>query len=127
MSGPLIFISRSRVKPGKLDMYEAHLTEATELVESEEPRVIGFNSYRSDDGTEVSTVHVHPDSASLDTHLQLFTEKLADRVFEAVDSYEIDVYGTPSDGALEMLGQMPGLHVRVLPRHDGGFLRPQPL
>lgn len=131
MSGPLMFISHSRVKPGKLQAYQAHCKRATELVESEEPRMIAFNSYASEDGTEVSTVQVHPDSESLDVHLKLFFEKLQDRAFQALDSYEINVYGTPSDAALELLGQMPsqlpGLRVRVLPVHQGGFLRPQPL
>jgi hypothetical protein len=131
MSGPLIFISHSRVKPGKLQAYQAHWKQATELVEAEEPRMIAFNSYASEDGTEVSTVQVHPDSESLDVHLKIFFEKLQDRAFQALDSYEINVYGTPSDAALELLGQMPsqlpGLRVRVLPVHQGGFLRPQPL
>lgn len=131
MSGPLIFISHSRVKPGKLQTYQAHWKQATELVESEEPRMIAFNSYASEDGTDVSTVQVHPDSESLDVHLKIFFERLQDRAFQALDSYEINVYGVPSDAALELLGkmpsQMPGLRVRVLPVHQGGFLRPQPL
>ena len=127
MSGPLIFISHSRVKPGKLEVYQAHCRAATELVESEEPRMIAFNSYAAEDGTDVSTVQVHPDRESLDVHLKIFFERLGDQVFEALDSYEINVYGAPSDAALGLLGQMPGLRVRVLPMHDGGFLRPQPL
>ena len=127
MSGPLIFISHSRVKPGKLQAYQAHWKQATELVESEKPRMIAFNSYASEDGTDVSTVQVHPDSESLDVHVKIFFEKLQDRAFQALDSYEINVYGTPSDAVLESLGQMPGLRVRVLPVHQGGFLRPQPL
>ena len=127
MSGPLIFISRSKVKPGQRKAYEAHCKEATEMVESEEPRVIAFNSWASADGTEVSTVHVHPDADSLDTHLKLYVERLAERVFDAVDSYEVDIWGTASDDALNAVRAMPGLQVRVLPVHEGGFLRPQPL
>lgn len=125
MSGPLIFISRSRVKAGKAGLYEQHCREATELVESHEPRMIGFNSYASADGADVSTVQIHPDAESLDTHLQIFADKLATRAFEAVDSYEIDVYGAPSVGALDMLQQFAGIRVRVLPAHGCGFLRPQ--
>ena len=47
MSGPLIFISRSRVKPGKLAQFEEHLLAANEIVDSEEPRMIGFNPTRA--------------------------------------------------------------------------------
>lgn len=131
MSGPLIFISHSTVRPGKLDEYKLHSKEAVDLIESSEPRMIGFSTYASDDGTEVSTVQVHPDAESLDTHLALFSEKLSQRAFAALNSHEINVYGTPSDAALEMLrqleAQMPDLKVRVQPVYEGGFLRPQPL
>lgn len=127
MSGPLIFISHSRVKPGKLEVYRAHCTAAVELVESEEPQMIGFNLYESEDGTDVSTVMVHPDAESLDTHFKLYAERLAGRVADALDSYEVDLYGRPSDAALQVLGTEPGLRIRVLPVHEAGFLRPQPL
>lgn len=131
MSGPLIFVAHSTVKPGRRDTYLAHWKEAIELVEAEEPRMIGFHAYATEDGDRVSTVQVHPDAESLDVHLRLFAEKLQHRAFEALDSDEINVYGTPSEAALGMLGQlptlMPGLRVRVLPVHEGGFLRPQPL
>lgn len=131
MSGPLIFISHSTARPGKADAYRAHVKEATDLIESEEPRMIAFNSYASDDGTDVSTMQVHPDAESLDVHLALFSERLREKAFDAVDTSEINVYGRPSDAALQMLrelaAQMPTLRVRVLPVHEAGFLRPQPL
>jgi hypothetical protein len=130
MSGPLIFISHSRVKPGKLAGYREHVTEAADLVDSDEPRMIGFNNYASLDGTDVSTVQIHPDAESLDTHLKLFAEKLQARAFDALDSSEVDVYGEPSESARQQLEQMAGvtgIRVRILPVHQAGFLRPQPL
>jgi hypothetical protein len=131
MSGPLIFVSHSKVKPGELEAYQAHAVDVIELVESEEPRMIAFNCFASADGIDVSTVQVHPDAESLDFHLKIFFESLREKAFATLDSYEINVYGSPSDAALETLHQMPsrlpGLRVRVFPNHDGGFLRPQPL
>jgi len=131
MSGPLIFVSRSKVKPGKLPAFQEHAAEAADLVEAEEPRMIAFNSYVSADGTDVATVQVHPDAASLDAHLALFFAKLRDTAFELLESYEINVYGSPSERTRTMLTdmprQIPGLRVRVLPDHAGGFQRPQPL
>jgi hypothetical protein len=131
MSGPLIFISHSTVKPGQLQAYQAQVVDVIDLVESEESRMIAFNFYASADGADVSTVQEHPDAESLDLHLKIFFEKLRRKAFATLDSYEISVYGTPSDEALKMLHQMPsqlpGLRVRVFPEHQGGFLRPQPL
>ena len=131
MSGPIIFISHSKVKQGKLEAYQRAAADAVELVESEEPRMIAFNCYASADGTDVSTVQVHPDAESLDFHMKIFFESLREKAFATLDSYEISVYGASSDAALETLHQMrrqlPGLRVRVLPEYDGGYLRPQPL
>ncbi|HSJ61190.1 MAG TPA: hypothetical protein VK895_08160 [Jiangellaceae bacterium] len=130
MSGPLIFISHSKVKPGKLAEYQAHVAEAIDLVESDEPRMIAFNCYGSSDGADVSTVQIHPDAESLNTHLKLFAERLQARAFEALDSSEVNVYGEPSESArqqLEQMAAMTGIRVRILPVHQGGFLRPQTL
>ena len=123
MSGPLIMISRSRIKPGHRETYEAHLRQANEMVESEEPRVISFNSWTSEDGTEVSTVHFHPDADSLDAHLKLYFERLAGPVAESVDSYELDIWGVASESALSALRSVPGMQLRVLPVHEAGFIR----
>jgi hypothetical protein len=131
VSGPLIFISHSKVKPGKLQAYQAQAAEAIDLVESEEPRMIAFIFYASADSADISTVQVHPDAESLDLHLKIFFDKLQEKASATLDTYEISVYGAPSDEALAMLNQMPtqlpGLRVRVHPEHNGGFLRPQPL
>jgi len=131
MSGPLVFISHSKVKPGKLQAYQVQAVDATDLVESEEPRMIAFNFYASEDRADVATVQVHPDAESLDLHLKIFFEKLREKPFAPLDSYEITVYAAPSGAALQMIrqlpSQLPGLRVRVLPEYQGGFLRPQPL
>ena len=127
MSGPLVFITRSTVKPGKWEQQLEHDHEATEIVDSEEPRVIAFNTWSSDDQAEMSCIQVHPDAESLDAHLKIFYERLAERAGDALETYEIDIYGTPSEGVLKSMQHVPGAQVRVHPVHLGGFLRPQPL
>lgn len=127
MSGPLVFITRSTIKPGMWEQQLEHDREATEIVDSDEPRVIAFNTWSSSDQAEMSCIQVHPDADSLDFHLKIYYERLAQRAGDALDTYEIDIYGTPSDGVLESMRQVPGAQVRVHPVHLTGFLRPQPL
>lgn len=127
MSGPLIMVTRSVVKPGQRKTYQAHLREAIEMVRAEEPRMVGFHSYASEDHTKVSTVQIHADGNSLDTHLKLFNERLSERAYAAVDVQQIDIFGEPNRDTREYLEalpeRMPGLSVRVLPVDAGGFLR----
>ena len=127
MSGPLIMIIRSVVKPGQGPTYNAHLREAIEMVRAAEPRMLGFHNYASEDDTEVSTVQIHADGDSLDTHLKLFNERLSERAYAAVDAQQIDIFGEPNRDTRDYLEalpeRMPGLNVRVLPVDAGGFLR----
>lgn len=127
MPGPLLMISRSVVKPGQRESYQAHLDEAIDMVRAEEPRMVGFHNYASDDGTEVSTVQIHPDADSLDTHMKLFNERLSERAYASVEVRQLDIFGEPNPDTREYLEalpeRLPGLDVRVLPAHTGGFLR----
>lgn len=127
MAEPLIFISRSTVKAGQRETYAAHLREAIDMVRAEEPNMLGFQHFASDDGSEVATVQVHSGPDSFDTHLKLFNERLAERAYASVDVHEIEVYGEPNPDTREYMEalpeRMPGLSVRVLPAYAGGFVR----
>jgi hypothetical protein len=61
MSGPFIFIGTHRLKEGKLSDFERAWNELVAAVETNEPQLIAFNAYASEDGTEVAVVQLHPD------------------------------------------------------------------
>jgi hypothetical protein len=127
MSQPFIFISTFRLKQGKLEAFKETCQGLVELVESREPRVIAFNLYASEDGTEVSNVQVHPDAESMVSHMQLLREHISgagdeDSAIEVSTSNEI--YGVPSDALLEMLEKVdPGVSLTVKPLPLAGFTR----
>jgi hypothetical protein len=122
MSEPFVFISRSRIKEGKLEECRTYLRELVEFVEENEPRVIAFAAYVNEDGTEVSGVQVHPDAASMELHMQLAGEKIM-KSFEFLETDGVEIYGTPSDGVLEMMKQIAGVPVSIRPDPVGGFAR----
>ncbi len=98
-----------------------------EAVEANEPRLIAFNIYANEDGTEASGVQVHPDAASMESHMLLLGQtKIAD-AFEFLEQKEgrIEVYGTPSGRVFEMMKQITGSGVPVSAKTDhlGGFTR----
>jgi len=76
MSHPFIFVSTFRLKQGKLEAFKEMCQGLVEFVESNEPRVIAFNLYASEDGTEVSNVQVHPDADSMVSHMRLLREHI---------------------------------------------------
>ena len=71
MSGPFIFIATNRLKEGKLEEERERVPGLCNFIEANEPRLIAFNEYASEDGTEVGVVQVHPDAASMELRWQL--------------------------------------------------------
>ena len=127
MSQPFMFISTFRLKQGKLEAYKEMYQGLIDFVESNEPRVIAFNLYASEDGTEVSNVQVHPDADSLVSHMQLLHEHIAGAGSEG-SSIDVttsnQIYGVPNDAVLEMVEEFdPGVPLAIKPLSLAGFTR----
>jgi hypothetical protein len=46
--------------------------------------MIAFHGFVNDDGTEMTIIQVHPDTASMDFHMQVLTDKLDEHVARAL-------------------------------------------
>ena len=126
MSGPFIFIATNRLKPGKLADERKRVPGLVEFVEANEPRLIAFNEYVNDDGTEVAVVQLHPDAESMAFHMKVIAERAADAYAATVDATtSIQVFGTPSKAVLELLERQAGAGVPLTVKsvHLGGFTR----
>jgi hypothetical protein len=127
MSGPFIFIATNRLKPGKLDEEKARVPGLVDFIEANEPRLLAFNEYANEEGTEVAVLQVHPDADSMGFHMQVVAERAAAAYAETVEATTgIQVFGMPSNAVVEMLGHQAGAGVplSVKPIHLGGFVRP---
>jgi len=127
MSGPFIFIATNRLKPGKLDDEKASVPGLVEFLEANEPRLIAFNEYVNEEGTEVAVIQLHRDADSMAFHMKVVAERAATAYAETVDATtNIQVFGTPSNAVVEMLRRQAGAGVplSVKPNHLGGFTRP---
>jgi hypothetical protein len=126
VSGPFIFIATNRLKPGKLTHETRRVPGLVEFIETNEPRLIAFNEYANEDGTEVAVVQIHPDADSMAFHLDVIAARAAAAYAETVEATtSIQVFGMPSDEVLEMLQRQAGAGVplRLKPFHLGGFTR----
>jgi quinol monooxygenase YgiN len=125
MTAPFIFVATYRIKEGKLEDYEKLWRGLVEFVQANEPRLLAFNTYVDEDGTEATTIQVHPDADSMEFHMKVAGARILEGypLLETVES--INVFGTPTEGFLAMTTQMagPGVAVNVKPRHLGGFTR----
>jgi quinol monooxygenase YgiN len=126
VSTPFVYIGTIRLKEGKLDAFERACAGLVSFIEANEPRLIAFNVYANEDGTEVSVVQIHPDADSMVFHMQLLHEHISaageDSPLDVTTSNQ--VYGTPNETVLELIKRVdPGVPLIVKPNPLGGFTR----
>ena len=128
MSPPLVYVDRSTVREGALLELQEKISELAAFVEANEPKLISYSVYFSDDGTEMTVVHVHVDADSLDYHMDIAGPHFAPFA-DLVTLSSIHVYGEPSDHALARLREKIHLlgsgEVIVRPPHAGFSRLPQ--
>lgn len=125
-AGPFIFIATNRLKPGKLEAERQRVPGLSDFINANEPRILAFNEYANDEGTEVGVVQVHPDIASFAFHMEVVRDRAMRAYAETLDSTtSVQVYGTPTREILEMLRSSAGSAVAftVKAHHLGGFTR----
>ena len=126
MAAPFIFIGTHTLKAGKFEDFKANCAALADVVEAEEPRMIAFNVYANEDGTEVSVVQVHPDAESMMRHMQVVRQHITEAYADSLEgTRSMLVFGPPNDEVLGMMTQLapPGVPVEVKPHHLAGFTR----
>jgi hypothetical protein len=122
MSDAIVYVDVSEVREGALEELKAGLSDLADFIESKEPRLIAYNVYFSADGTRMTVVNVHPDSASLEYHMEVAGPRFR-RFVELVTLSSIHIYGEPSEKALEQAHEkarlLGGGTVEVEPLHAG--------
>jgi hypothetical protein len=102
MSDPIIYVDTSIVREGKLAELKAAIHELSAFVEANETRIISYGVYLNEDESRMKIVHAHPDSASLETHMQVGGPVFA-RFKDLIQLSAIDIFGKLSDHLLKQL------------------------
>jgi hypothetical protein len=113
MSDAIVYVDTSDVGEGALEELKAGMKELVDFVAANVPRVLAYNVYFSADGTTMTVVHVHPDAASLEHHLEV-AGPVFRRFVELVTLSSIHIYGEPSENVLRQAHEK----ARLLGRGD---------
>jgi quinol monooxygenase YgiN len=102
MAEPILYIDTSDIQPGHLATVRELMANLVDFVEANEPQLIAYNFYIEETDNTMTCVVVHPDSASIETHLDLGWEKF--RAFaDHIHQRSIDVYGEVSERVIARL------------------------
>jgi hypothetical protein len=125
MPGPLLYVDTSDVRPGALEELKDAIKQLVGFIESNEPQLLAYNVYLSDDGSQMTVVHAHVDSASLEYHMDVAGPAFG-HFGDLLTLSSICIYGEPSDKALRQLDQKAQLLGRgnvSVHRPHAGFTR----
>jgi hypothetical protein len=104
MAEPIVYIDHSKIRPGGLDEVKKAIPELVRFVDEHEPRLISYGFYIDALGSAMTVVAVHPDSASLESQLEIGGPQFR-KLAAFIDLRLIEVYGEPSGTALNQLRQ----------------------
>ena len=130
MSMPLIYISTWKIKKGKLETLKRISQELVDLFMEREQQIVAFNTFINEEGTEMTSIQIHPDADSMDSHMKVLGQAFAEvegmgEVMELIEPISIEIYGTPSVSLLESDRQLveSGVPRNIKPILIAGFTR----
>jgi hypothetical protein len=98
MAPPIVYVDVSAIREGKHEELEAGMDNLSRYVEEPMPRVAFYGFFLDETQSTMTVVAVHPDSASLQFHLDEGNEEFR-KFGHLLDLSRIDVYGEVSDGS----------------------------
>ena len=102
MTGPIVYVDTSEVRAGRFAELRAAMTELADFVEANESRLLAYHVCFSAETNRMTVIHVNPDSAALEFHLDVAGPRFAP-IGEFIDMQAIDVYGGPDITVVDRL------------------------
>ena len=125
-SGLIVYIDRSDVSEDRKQDLKAGIRRLVNVIQSREPQLISYAFHLDEEAAAMTVVAVHPDSASLELHLEIGRTEFR-KLADMITLRQVEVYGSPSDKARAMLQEkatmLGGSDVTVHERF-AGFDRP---
>ena len=125
MAEPLIVLDTSEIREGKREELERGIAELAAFVETNESDPISYQVFFGDDGRLMTVLQIHPDSASMERHMQLAGPVFASFA-DLVVLRTIDIYGSPSEEVVEQLrrkAELLGTATVTVHDRQAGFTR----
>jgi len=101
-SEPIVYIDHSEIREGSIEELKAGVQRLVEFIDTSEPQLITYGFYIDEEAAKMTVVAVHPDSASLELHIDIGGGEFR-KLAHLLTLTAIECYGRPSDRALEQL------------------------
>jgi hypothetical protein len=125
MTEPILFTSRSRVRPGKVEGLRAFLAQGLPAIQASKPQTLAMLCYLDSTAETLTIHHLFADAAGFTAHLEGVAERSAG-ADEFIETMGYEIAGRPSDEVLAMLrgaAAQAGVELRLQPELVGGFIQ----
>jgi hypothetical protein len=102
--GPVVYLDRSDVRDGDWDELKTRLRALVAFVDRHQPQLAAYGFYLDEHENRMTVVAVHPDSRSLERHIDVGGPEFRKRA-PLLELRAIEVFGPLSDRAVELLEQ----------------------
>jgi hypothetical protein len=103
-SEPIVYIDHSDIREGSIEELRAGVHRLVEFIDAREAQLIAYGFYIDEGAGRMTVVAVHPDSASLELHMDIGGEEFR-KLGHLLRLTGIECYGRPSERALDQLRQ----------------------
>lgn len=104
MHQPVVYVDVSDIREGRIKQLEMAMKNLAAFVQANVPALISYGFFLDEERKQMTVVAVHPDSASLEFHLDAGRTEFQ-KFADLIDLARIDVYGHISSAVLDRLHQ----------------------
>jgi hypothetical protein len=124
MSEPIVYISRWRIKEGRLSDYEALVRKVTPTLEAGKPQTLALLQFVADNQRDLTIIHVFADAAAFEAHVE-GSDRRASAAYELIEPVAFEMYGRPTEASWDAFRDIlaAGRPFERQPRFLNGFLR----
>ena len=102
MGDSIVYLDRSAIRSDDIDGLRSAVQGLVDFVRQHEPQLAYYGFEIDEANRAMSLVAVHPDSASLELHLSIGGPEFR-KVGAFIELRSIDLYGQPSEAALDQV------------------------
>lgn len=103
MSGHIFWILETAVKPGERSDLDVLMKDMVTDIEANEPGVLNYEFFVSEDGTSCHVYERYVDSAAVMAHMGYFGSNFMERFMSILEPTSLTLYGDASDEVREAL------------------------
>ena len=104
MNNFIYYLDTSIIHSGKLGDLKIAVKDLVEFVNLKESRLISYNIYFNEEASHMSLLQIHPDSASLEFHLELGGPIFL-KFKDLIELLTIQIYGEATDKLIRQLNE----------------------